>query len=67
MVCVSSLERGTVGKDSSPVSGDLMLTFKERRPAVRTLRRWAISVSQNAGAIRECDEHGWMQGRAACP
>jgi hypothetical protein len=37
---------------------------KERRPAIRTLRGWAISVLQEAGAIRECDEHGWMQDRA---
>ena len=41
-----------------------MLTTKERRPAVRTLRGWAISVLQEAGAIRECEEHGWMQDRA---
>jgi hypothetical protein len=41
-----------------------MLMMKERRPAVRTLRGWAISVLQEAGAIRECEEHGWMQDRA---
>lgn len=41
-----------------------MLTTKERRPAIRTLRGWAISVLQEAGAIRECEEHGWMQDRA---
>jgi hypothetical protein len=39
-----------------------MLIF--RRPAVRMLRGWAISVLQEAGAIRECEEHGWMQDRA---
>jgi hypothetical protein len=33
----------------------------ERRPAIRTLRGWAISLLQEAGAIRECEEHGWMQ------
>jgi hypothetical protein len=27
-------------------------------------RLWAISVLQEAGAIRECEEHGWMQDRA---
>jgi len=37
---------------------------RERRPAIRTLRGWAISVLQEAGAIRECEEHGWMQDRA---
>jgi hypothetical protein len=36
----------------------------QRRPAIRTLRGWAISVLQEAGAIRECEEHGWMQDRA---
>jgi hypothetical protein len=41
-----------------------MLMMKERRPAIRTLRGWAISVLQEAGAIRECEEHGWMQDRA---
>ena len=41
-----------------------MLMFKERRPAVRSLRGWAISVLNDAGAIRECEEHGWMQDRA---
>lgn len=41
-----------------------MLMMKERRPAIRTLRGWAISALQEAGAIRECEEHGWMQDRA---
>jgi hypothetical protein len=41
----------------------MLMTF-ERRPAVRTLRGWAISVLQDAGAIRECEEHGWMQDHA---
>jgi hypothetical protein len=41
-----------------------MLRTKERRPSIRTLRGWAISVLQEAGAIRECEEHGWMQDRA---
>jgi hypothetical protein len=39
-----------------------MLTTKERR-SVRTMRGWAISVLQEAAAIRECEEHGWMQDR----
>jgi hypothetical protein len=41
-----------------------MLMMKARRPPIRTLRGWAISVLQEAGAIRECEEHGWMQDRA---
>lgn len=41
-----------------------MLMFKERRPAIWTLRGWAISVLNEAGAIRECETHGGMQDRA---
>ncbi|MCS3932066.1 hypothetical protein M2175_007097 [Bradyrhizobium elkanii] len=41
-----------------------MLMFKDRRPAVRTLRGWAISVLNDAGAIWECEEHGWLQHSA---
>ena len=28
------------------------------------MRGWAISVLSEAGAISECEEHGWMQDRA---
>lgn len=41
-----------------------MLMTKERRPAIRTLRRWAIHVLQETGAIYECEEHGWAKDRA---
>jgi hypothetical protein len=41
-----------------------MLMTKKKRPAVRTLRGWAISVLNEAGAIRECEEHGWALDRA---
>ncbi|WP_456660633.1 hypothetical protein [Bradyrhizobium sp. JR3.5] len=41
-----------------------MLMTRERMPAIRTLRGWAIRVLLEAGAIRECEEHGWMQDRA---
>ncbi len=41
-----------------------MLMMKQKRPAIRTLRGWAISALQEAAAIRECEEHGWMQDRA---
>lgn len=41
-----------------------MLMMKERRPAIRTLRGWAIGVLQEAGAIHECEEHGWVKDRA---
>ena len=41
-----------------------MLMTKDRRSAIRSLRGWAISVLQEAGAIRECEEHGWMKDGA---
>jgi hypothetical protein len=41
-----------------------MLTSKDRRPAIRTLPGWAISILSEVGAIRECEEHGWMKDRA---
>jgi hypothetical protein len=40
-----------------------MLRTIEQRPAIRTLHGWAISVLKEAGAVRECEEHGWMQDR----
>jgi hypothetical protein len=41
-----------------------MLMTKESRPAIRTPLGWAIAVLQEVGAIRECEEHGWMKDRA---
>jgi hypothetical protein len=41
-----------------------MLMTKDRQPAIRTLRGWAVAVLWEASAIRECEEHGWMQDRA---
>jgi hypothetical protein len=42
-----------------------MLMTKERRPAsFRTIEGWARSVLIEAGAIRECEEHGWAKDRA---
>ena len=38
-----------------------MLMTKARRPAIHTLHGWAIAVLNEAGAIRKCDVHGWMQ------
>jgi hypothetical protein len=40
-----------------------MLMTKERRPPLRTLRGWAIAALNEAGAVREREEHGWMQDR----
>ena len=39
-----------------------MLTTKERRAAIRTLR--TIAVLSEAHAIHECEEHGWMRDRS---
>jgi hypothetical protein len=41
-----------------------MLMTKRRRPAFRTIEGWARSLLLEAGAIRECDEHGWAKDRA---
>ena len=41
-----------------------MLMTRERRPAMRTLRGWALGVLQEVGAIHECEEHGWAKDRA---
>ena len=41
-----------------------MLMTKERQPATRRLRGWAINVLLEAGAIHECEEHGWAKDRA---
>ncbi|MBV8927203.1 MAG: hypothetical protein JOZ74_17710 [Bradyrhizobium sp.] len=41
-----------------------MRTTRAPRAAIRTLRGWAISVLNEAGAICECEEHGWMRDRA---
>ncbi|GAA0005905.1 hypothetical protein [Bradyrhizobium diazoefficiens] len=39
---------------------------KQRRPVVRTLRGWALGARnmQEAGAIHECEEHGWARDHA---
>jgi hypothetical protein len=41
-----------------------MLVTKKPRLAIRTLEGWATSVLLEVGAIRECEEHGWMRDRA---
>jgi hypothetical protein len=40
-----------------------VLMLKEKRPAFRTIVGWAISILLEAGAICECEEHGWMKDR----
>jgi hypothetical protein len=41
-----------------------MLMTKGRPKAIRTLRGWAIHALQEAGAIHECEEHGWAKDGA---
>jgi hypothetical protein len=41
-----------------------MLMTRERRPAFRTIEGWARLVLLEAGAIHECEEHGWVKDRA---
>jgi len=40
-----------------------MAISQDPRPAFRTKEGWAISVLLEAGAIQECQEHGWMRDR----
>jgi hypothetical protein len=41
-----------------------MLMMKEKRRAIRTLRGWALGLLREAGAIHECEDHGWAKDRA---
>ena len=41
----------------------MLMTNDAKRP-FRTLRGWAISVLDEAGAIHECEDHGWARDRA---
>jgi hypothetical protein len=41
-----------------------MLMVVPRHQATRTLKAGRTSVLLEAGAIRECEEHGWMIDRA---
>jgi hypothetical protein len=61
-------QRGTLSdvEDSSFVQRGAiaMLMTKGRRRAFRTIEGWARSVLIEAGAIHECEEHGWAKDRA---
>src|SRR3954463_13434286 len=47
----------------SPVENAPMSVTATRRPAIRSLKGWAIATLQESGAIVECEQHGWMQER----
>ena len=40
-----------------------MLMANEQKQAIRSLRGWAIAELLEVGAIRECQDHGWMRDR----
>ena len=40
-----------------------MLMRQERRLAFRSIEGWARSILLEAGAIRECESHGWIIDR----
>jgi hypothetical protein len=50
--------------DSIAAGAISMLMRNEPRAPIRTLRGWAISLLYDAGAIRECETHGWMVDHA---
>jgi len=41
-----------------------MLITKSPRPAFRSVQGWARSILLEAGAIRECEDHGWAKVRS---
>jgi hypothetical protein len=45
----------------------MLMTTKRTPPKIRSLRGWAIEVLTEVHAIRECEDHGWMQDRADPP
>jgi hypothetical protein len=58
---------GNAPEDSHPQGPFAMLYVIERKRPIRTLRGWAISTLQDAGAIRQCEYHGWLVvRRSAC-
>jgi hypothetical protein len=64
LTCANRRERDMAGADSPYLpERSTMLITKKRCGAVFTLRGWAIAVLTEAGAIRECEHHGWMQDR----
>ena len=41
-----------------------MLMTGEQRPAFRAIEGWVRGILFEAGAICECETHGWMQDRS---
>src|SRR5215831_8859995 len=53
-------EQASAPRDFHPQGPFAMLYVIERKRPIRTLRGWAIATLQDAGAIRECEYHGWL-------
>jgi hypothetical protein len=53
-------KRGTQFRDVDSIRLETGMTMTIERNRARTLRRWAISVLDEAGAIRECEAHCWI-------
>jgi hypothetical protein len=64
--CDNSAERLAVPRIrvSCPREMIAMLMMKEHQPAFRTVEGWARMILLEVGAIRECEEHGWMRDRS---
>jgi hypothetical protein len=41
-----------------------MMLRRDRRPNFKVVDQWATGVLLEAGAIHECDAHGWAKDRA---
>lgn len=56
---------GTAGGPSGFVSGrsDFDADDEGKAAGDQDLRGWAIFVLREPGAVRECEEYGWMQDR----
>ncbi len=42
---------------------EVMMTLVNERPSWRMIERWAIQTLLEAGAIKKCHHHGYMQCR----
>ena len=46
------------------LAGDQNVSDEKADASESNAQGWALSVLMEAGAIRECQEHGWMKDRA---
>jgi hypothetical protein len=64
--CVNDPERLAIPwiRIARPEEMIAIVVMKEHQPAFRTVEGWATIVLLEVGAIRECEEHGWMSDRS---